>query len=51
MLYMPDIAFTLIFIGKCDDAGYNTTFAGQKCIIKDKAGTILFQASKYHGLY
>ena len=25
--------------------------AGQKCIIQDKAGTILLQAPKYHGLY
>jgi hypothetical protein len=33
MLYAPDIAFTLISIEKCDDAGYKTTFASQKCII------------------
>ena len=25
-LYVPDIAFTLISIGKCNDAGYQTMF-------------------------
>jgi hypothetical protein len=51
VLYTPDITFTLISIGKCDNAGYKTIFASQKCIIQDKAGTILLQAPKYHGLY
>jgi hypothetical protein len=51
MLYAPDIVFTLISIGKCDDVGYKTTFASQKCIIQDKTGTILLQAPKYHRLY
>jgi hypothetical protein len=51
MLYAPDIAFTLISIRKCDNAGYKIIFAGQKCIIKNKKGTILLQAPKYHGGY
>jgi hypothetical protein len=50
-LYAPDIAFHLISIGKCNDAGYKMTLAGQKCIIKNKNGMILLQAPKYHGLY
>ena len=51
MLYAPDIAFTLISIGKCDDAGYQTVFAQQKCIVKDSNGKTLFEAPKFHGLY
>jgi hypothetical protein len=51
MLYAPDIAFTLISIGKCDNAGYKMTFVGQKCIIKNKNSMILLQAPKYCGLY
>ena len=50
-LYAPDIAFTLISIGKCDDAGYQTVFAQQKCIVKDSNGKILFEVPKFHGLY
>jgi hypothetical protein len=50
-LYAPDITFTLISIGKCDDAGYKTTFTGQQCTIMNKSGTILLKAPKYHGLY
>jgi hypothetical protein len=52
-LYVPDIACTLISIGRCDDARYKTMFADQKCIIKNKAGSVLLllQAPKYHELY
>jgi hypothetical protein len=50
-LYMPDIAFKLISIRKCDNAGYKMPFVGQKYIIKNKKDTILLQAPKYCGLY
>jgi transposase InsO family protein len=50
-LYAPKIAFTLISIGRCDDAGYKTEFALQKCIIKNSTGKILLQAPKIDGLY
>ena len=50
-LYAPDIAFTVISIGKCDDAGYQTMFAQQKCIVKDAKGNTLLEAPKFHGLY
>jgi Pol polyprotein, beta-barrel domain/Integrase core domain/GAG-pre-integrase domain len=50
-LYTPDIAFTLISIGKCDDAGYQTVFAQQQCTIKDASGKVLLVAPKFHGLY
>ena len=50
-LYALSIAFTLISISRCDDAGYQTEFAHQKCIIKNSAGKILMQAPKLNGLY
>ena len=50
-LYAPKIAFTLISIGKCNDAGYETMFAHQKCIIKDSSGKTLLVTPKFHGLY
>ena len=45
------MAFTLISIGKCDDANYCTEFGDQKCTIKNSAGRILLQALKLYGLY
>ena len=50
-LYAPKIAFTLISIGRCDDAGYHTEFAHQKCVIKSATGKVLLQAPKLYGLY
>ena len=50
-LYAPDITFTLMSIGKCDDAGFQTMFAQQKCIVKDAKGNTLLEAPKFHGLY
>ena len=43
-LYAPKIAFTLISISQCDDAGYHTEFAHQKCVIKSATGKVLLQA-------
>ena len=51
MLYAPKIAFTLISIGRCDDAGYHTKFPHQKCVIKSVIGKTLLQAPKIYGLY
>ena len=48
-LYAPKIAFTLISIGRCDDAGYRTEFAHQKCVIKSATGKVLLQAPKLDG--
>ena len=50
-LYAPKIAFTLISIGRCDDAGYHTEFTHQKCVIKSATGKVLLQAPKLYGLY
>ena len=50
-LYVPDIAFTLISIGRCNDASFHAEFTYKKCVIKFSAGKILLQAPKLHGLY
>ena len=50
-LYAPKIAFTLISIGRCDNAGYRTEFSHQKCVIRSANGKMLLQAPKLHGLY
>ena len=50
-MFSNNIAFTLISIGKCDDAGFQTMFAQQKCIVKDAKGNTLLEAPKFHGLY
>ena len=50
-LYAPSIAFTLISIGRCNDTGYQTEFAHQKCIIKNSACKTLIEAPKLNGLY
>ena len=50
-LYAPKIAFTLISIGRCNDAGYCTEFSHQKCVIRRANGKTLLQAPKLHGLY
>jgi len=50
-LYVPQITFTLISIGRCDNAGYHAEFVHNKCIIKTSKGRILLQAPKLHGLY
>ena len=50
-LYAPKITFTLISIGWCDDTGYHTKFAHQKCVIKNSTGKTLLQAQKLYGLY
>ena len=50
-MYAPKIAFTLISIGQCDDAGYHTEFAHPKCVIKSATSKTLLQAPKIYGLY
>ena len=50
-LYAPKITFTLISISQCNNAGYHTKFAHQKCVIKSATGKTLLQAPKLYGLY
>ena len=51
MLYASKFAFTLISICQCDDAGYHTEFAHQKCVIKSAASKNLLKVPKIYGLY
>jgi Integrase core domain/GAG-pre-integrase domain len=50
-LYAPSIAYTLISLGRCDDAGYQAIIVDQKCILLSKARKPLLQAPKIGGLY
>ena len=50
-LYAPKIAFILTSIGQCNDAGYHTEFAHQKCVIKSATSKTLLQAPNIYGLY
>jgi GAG-pre-integrase domain/Integrase core domain/Pol polyprotein, beta-barrel domain len=43
VLYCPDLAFTLISLTCCDAAGYSVLLKDQKCLIRDKRGTLLGQ--------
>jgi hypothetical protein len=51
VLYCPDIGYTLVSIGRIDDAGYSTTFANGKCEIKDRTGNVVGTIPKFKGLY
>ncbi|HEV7735797.1 MAG TPA: reverse transcriptase domain-containing protein, partial [Chlamydiales bacterium] len=52
VLYTPDIgSTTLVSIGKIDEAGYISTFAGGKCTIQNADGTIIGVIPKTRGLY
>ena len=50
-LYALQIAFTVISIGRCDNASYHAEFAHNKSIIKNSEGRIILQAPKLHDLY
>ena len=49
-LYTPSIVFTLISIGRCNNAGYQTEFMYQKCVTKNSAQKLLMQPPKLNGL-
>lgn len=38
VLYSPEAGYTLVSIGRLNDAGFKTTFANGKCIIRDAGG-------------
>ena len=50
-LYAPSITFTLISISRCDNAGYQTEFTHQKCIVKNSTVKILMKVPKLKGLH
>jgi GAG-pre-integrase domain len=51
VLYCPDLVFMLISLMRCDAAGYSVLFKDQKCLIRDKQGTLLGQVLLSNGLY
>lgn len=51
VLYSPQIGFTLVSIGKIDDAGYSATFGGGICTIHDSDDDIVGVIVKTQGLY
>jgi hypothetical protein len=52
VLYSPDVGYTLVSIGRLNDAGFAVSFADGKCVIRDRndqlVGTVLKTG---HGLY
>jgi hypothetical protein len=51
VLYCPDIGYTLVSIGRIDDAGYSIIFENGKCEIKDPTGNVVGTIPKSKGLY
>src|SRR6266481_2357916 len=51
VLYTPDITFTLISMGRCDNAGFSSTFADGKCSIQNPVGTTIAQIPHVSGVY
>lgn len=49
VLFAPDLAFTLISIGKIDDAGYLALFGGGQCRIYDKKREVIGVIPKVAG--
>ena len=46
VLYSPKVSYTLVSIGKLDDAGFDVTFGGGKCTIHEKDGTVVGEVPK-----
>jgi hypothetical protein len=51
VLYSPEIGFTLVSIGRIDDAGYSANFANGQCEIRSGEGEVLGRIPKTKGLY
>jgi hypothetical protein len=51
VLYMPALGFTLISVGRIDDAGYWSTFGGGMCQIKTNDSTLVGNIPKSGGVY
>ena len=35
VLYSPEVAYTLVSVGRLDEDGFSVTFGGRKCTIRD----------------
>jgi Pol polyprotein, beta-barrel domain/Integrase core domain/GAG-pre-integrase domain len=52
VLYSPEVGYTLVSIGRLDDAGFAITFADGKCVIREQGGRPVGTVPKAgHGLY
>ena len=51
VLYTPNITFTLISMGRCDNAGFSSTFVDGKCSIQNPVGTTIAQIPRVGGVY
>ena len=51
-LYSPEVGYTLISIGRLDEAGFSVTFSDGKCVIRDEEGSRVGQIPRSKaGLY
>ena len=51
VLYTPVTVFTLISVGKIDNAGYYTTFGGNQCEIRNGKGDVMGRFPKTENVY
>jgi hypothetical protein len=51
VLYSPEIGYTLVSIGRIDDAGYSSTFGDGQCRILDHEGKVVGVIPKTNHLY
>lgn len=52
VLYLPEAGYTLVSIGRLDEAGFTTIFSNGKCIIRDPGGTRVAEIPRNdRGLY
>ncbi|KZT18238.1 hypothetical protein NEOLEDRAFT_1028705, partial [Neolentinus lepideus HHB14362 ss-1] len=41
VLYSPEVGYTLISVGRLDEAGFTLTFGQGKCLIQDEDGEVV----------
>jgi hypothetical protein len=46
VLYSPEVGYTLVSIGRLDDAGFSSTFGDGKCVIKGPDGEVVGEIPK-----
>ena len=52
VLYSPEVSYTLVSVGKLDNAGFDMIFADGKCTIHEQNGELVGTVLKSrHGLY
>jgi hypothetical protein len=51
LLYSPAVAFTLVSIGHCDDAGFTFSYGNGHCIVNNPNGNCCAIIPKVNGMY